>query len=256
MKALVVSVHDVSPLTQASCDKILQTLRSLGVSGGSLLIIPNHHSKAPIRENAAFKDWVSDLVRQGYEPVLHGYYHARSPKPTDAGITKFTTQVYTAGEGEFFDLERDEAMNRLRMGIEDLSFLDRRLNGFVAPAWLLGYEAEAAVRKIGFSYITNVGSVKVFEGAHSYSSRSLVWSTRAPWRRMVSLAWNQGLISRLREKPLLRIGIHPADCEIPAVWSHVKSVISAALQDRQPLSYEKFVAGQRKPASVAAEDSR
>jgi hypothetical protein len=46
----------------------------------------------------------------------------------------------------------------------------------------------------------------------------------------------------LREKPLLRIGIHPADCEIPAVWSQVKSIISAALQDRQPLSYERFVA--------------
>jgi uncharacterized protein len=250
MRALVVSVHDVSPLTWASCDKILQALRGLGVSEGSLLIIPNHHGKAPVRNNQGFKDWVSELVRQGYEPVLHGYYHARNPKPTDAGITKFTTQVYTAGEGEFFDLDREEAIRRLRMGMDDLTFLDRKLNGFVAPAWLLGYEAEAAVRKVGFSYITNVGSVKVFEGAHSYSSRSLVWSTRAPWRRMVSLAWNQGLVSRLREKPLLRVGIHPADCEIPAVWSHVKSVVSAALQDRKPFSYEKFIAHRLNEAGV------
>ena len=97
MRALVVSVHDVSPLTQASCDKILEELRNLGVSEGSLLIIPNHHHQAPVRDNVAFKDWVSDRVQQGYEPVLHGYYHARTPKPTDAGITKFTTQVYTAG---------------------------------------------------------------------------------------------------------------------------------------------------------------
>ncbi len=140
MRALVVSVHDVSPLTQASCDKILQTLRSLGVSEGSLLIIPNHHSKAPVRDDAAFKDWVSDLVGQGYEPVLHGYYHARTPKPTDAGITKFTTQVYTAGEGEFFDLDRDEAMTRLQMGIDDLSFLDRRLT------WICGAGLASRVR--------------------------------------------------------------------------------------------------------------
>ena len=255
MRALVVSVHDVSPLTWASCEKILQSLRSLGVCEGSLLIIPNHHGKAPIQENGEFKDWVSDLVRQGYEPVLHGYFHARNPKPTDAGITKFTTQFYTAGEGEFFDLARQEAINRLRLGIDDLSFLDRKLNGFVAPAWLLGYEAEAAVRKVGFSYITTVGAVKVFEGVQNYSSRSLVWSTRAPWRRMVSLAWNQGLVSRLREKPLLRIGIHPADCEIPAVWSHVKSVVSAALQDRTPLSYEKFIANNLDPADLETKNS-
>jgi hypothetical protein len=73
---------------------------------------------------------------------------------------------------------------------------------------------------------------------------------------MVSLAWNQGLVSRLREKPLLRIGIHPADCEIPAVWSHVKSVVSAALQDRTPLSYEKFIANHLNAASVGAGDGQ
>jgi uncharacterized protein len=92
MRALVVSVHDVSPLTHANCDKIIEALRGLGVSEGSLLVIPNHHSKAPVRDDAAFRDWISDRVQQGYEPVLHGYYHARTPKPTDAGITKFTTQ--------------------------------------------------------------------------------------------------------------------------------------------------------------------
>ena len=252
MRALVVSVHDISPLTRASCEKILQELRSLGVSEGSLLLIPNHHGKAPVRDNLGFKDWISDLVHQGYEPVLHGYYHARNPKPTDAGLTKFTTQVYTAGEGEFFDLDREEAITLLHMGLDDLAFLDRKIMGFVAPAWLLGYEAEAAVRKVGFSYFTSVGSLKVFDGVQNYSSRSLVWSTRAPWRRMVSLAWNQGLVSRLRDKPLLRIGIHPADCEIPAVWSHVKSVVSAALQDRRALSYEKFIANSLKPANMAA----
>ena len=250
MRALVVSVHDVSPLTRASCDKILQELRGLGVAEGSLLVIPNHHGSAPVREDAGFKEWLLDLVGRGYEPVLHGYFHARNAKATDDGITKFTTQIYTAGEGEFFDLDRDEASARLRMGITDLEFLGRKIHGFVAPAWLLGYEAEAAVRKVGFSYITNVGSVKVFDGVHRYSSRSLVWSTRAPWRRMVSLAWNQGLVSRLREKPLLRIGIHPADCEIPGVWSHVKSIVSAALQDRQPLSYEKFIANHLNPADA------
>jgi len=247
MRALVVSVHDVSPLTRASCDKIVQELRPLGIATGSLLVIPNHHGKAPVDKDATFKAWMLKLVQQGYEPVLHGYYHARTAKPTDGRITKFTTQFYTAGEGEFFDLAREEAVERLHMGIDDLAFLGRKIYGFVAPAWLLGYEAEAAVRKVGFSYITNVGSVKVFDGVHRYASRSLVWSTRAPWRRIVSLAWNQGLASRLRERSLLRIGIHPADCEIPSVWSQVKSIINVALEDRQPVSYEQFIANHLNP---------
>jgi hypothetical protein len=59
---------------------------------------------------------------------------------------------------------------------------------------------------------------------------------------MASLAWNQGLVARLREKTLLRIAIHPSDREIPMVWSQVKSVVVSALEDRRPLSYEKFIA--------------
>jgi hypothetical protein len=181
-------------------------------------------------------------VNEGHEPILHGYFHARNPKNTDAGIVKFTNQVYTAGEGEFYDLDRTEASRRLRQGLNDLEFLRRPISGFVPPAWLLGFEAEAAVRHVGFRYITTVSSVDVFEGLHRYVSRSLVWSTRSSWRRVVSLAWNHGLSSRLRERPLLRIAIHPTDREIPMVWAQVKSVLGSALEDRRPLTYEKFIA--------------
>jgi predicted deacetylase len=175
---------------------------------------------------------------------LHGYFHARNPKSSDAGIVKFTNQIYTAGEGEFYDLDRPEASRRLRQGLSDLEFLERPITGFVAPAWLLGLEAEAAVRQVGFRYVTTVGSVNVFDGVHRYASRSLVWSTRSSWRQVASLAWNQSLISRLQGKALLRIGIHPTDREIAMVWSQVRSMIESALEDRRPLSYEKFIANR------------
>ncbi len=242
MRNLVVSIHDVSPLTQASCARILDDLREIGVPIASLLIIPNHHQRAPVTDHREFQGWLKAKVNEGHEPILHGYFHARSPKHTDAGLVKFTNQIYTAGEGEFYDLDRLEASRRLRLGLNDLEFLQRPISGFVAPAWLLGFEAEAAVRQVGFRYITTIGSVNVFDGVHRYVSRSLVWSTRSSWRRMASLAWNQGLVARLREKTLLRIAIHPSDREIPMVWSQVKSVVVSSLEDRRPLSYEKFIA--------------
>jgi predicted deacetylase len=242
MRNLVVSIHDISPLTQASCARILDDLREIGVPNASLLIIPNHHQRAPITNNGEFQNWLTEKVKEGHEPILHGYFHARNPKDTDAGIVKFTNQIYTAGEGEFYDLDRSEASRRLRRGLNDLEFLQRPISGFVAPAWLLGFEAEAAVRQVGFRYITTVGSVDVFDGLHRYVSRSLVWSTRSSWRRVVSLAWNEGLIARLRARPLLRIAIHPTDREIPMVWSQVRRVLTAALEDRRPLTYEKFIA--------------
>jgi predicted deacetylase len=250
MRNLVVSIHDVSPLTQASCRRILDDLREVGVPTTSLLIIPNHHQRAPVIDHQEFQDWLKATVDEGHEPILHGYFHARTPKNTDAGIVKFTNQIYTAGEGEFYDLDRMEASRRLRRGLNDLEFLQRPISGFVAPAWLLGFEAEAAVRQVGFRYITTVGSVNVFDGVHRYVSRSLVWSTRSSWRRMMSLAWNQGLISRMRERSLLRISIHPSDREIPVVWSQVKSVVTSALEDRRPLTYEKFIANHLDPTDA------
>jgi hypothetical protein len=48
MKSLVVSLHDVSPLTQTLCEEILAQLQQLGITQTSLLIIPNHHQRAPI----------------------------------------------------------------------------------------------------------------------------------------------------------------------------------------------------------------
>src|SRR5260370_7794677 len=113
MRTLVVSIHDVSPLTQASCARILDDLREIGVAIASLLIIPNHHERAPVTEYEEFRGWLKAKVNEGHEPILHGYFHARSPKNTDAGIVKFTNQIYTAGHGQFYYLDPSEPPRRL-----------------------------------------------------------------------------------------------------------------------------------------------
>ena len=49
------------------------------------------------------------------------------------------TRVYTKGEGEFYDLPRDEAAVRLARARDDFQRLDAPAPvGFIAPAWLLG----------------------------------------------------------------------------------------------------------------------
>ena len=142
MKSLVVSLHDVSPLTQTLCEEILIQLRQWGIDQTSLLVIPNHHRRAPISENSAFRSWLARKIEAGHEPVLHGYFHQRQKQHADSFRAKLTTEIYTAGEGEFFDLSIEEASTRARRGLEDLAFLPRKVVGFIAPAWLLGADAE------------------------------------------------------------------------------------------------------------------
>jgi predicted deacetylase len=240
MKSLVVSVHDVSPLTQALCEEILAQLRQLGIDQTSLLVIPNHHRRAPIVHDAAFRDWLSRKTAAGHEVVLHGYYHQREKQHADSIRSKLTTEIYTAGEGEFFDLSTEEASIRLQRGLEDLDFLPRKVVGFIAPAWLLGAEAEAAVRNLGFRYTTRLGSVKTFGPDTHVPSQSLVWSIRAPWRVEMSLAWNGGLALVLGRARLIRIGIHPPDVRHSRVWGQVLRLAAATSRDRECVSYESF----------------
>jgi predicted deacetylase len=238
---VVVSLHDVSPLTQALCERILVQLQELGVRQTSLLVIPNHHRQAPITQDASFRSWLAGKIETGHEPVLHGYYHQRPSHGGDSFLSKFTTEIYTAGEGEFFDLSAEEASDRLRRGLEDLAFLPRRVSGFIAPAWLLGTGAEMAVEKLGFRYTTRLGCVKIFGRSGQIKSRSLVWSTRAKWRAAMSLLWNRGLAITTARQSLIRIGIHPVDFQHPVVWRQIRQLVMGISEGREFISYEEFV---------------
>ena len=118
MKSLVVSLHDVSPLTQTLCESILAQLLELGVRQTSLLVIPNHHRQAPITQDSSFRSWLARKVDADHEPVLHGYFHQRQRKGDDSLFSRLTTEIYTAGEGEFFDLSAEEASDRLQSGLD------------------------------------------------------------------------------------------------------------------------------------------
>jgi uncharacterized protein len=242
MKSLVVSLHDVCPLTRTLCEEILSQLLQLGIRQTSLLVIPNHHGSAPVTEDSAFRKWLVQKVEAGHEPVLHGYFHQRQRCDADSLVAKVTTEVYTAGEGEFFDLSTEEALSRAEKGLEDLSFLPRKVVGFIAPAWLLAANAEIGIRKAGFLYTTRLGRVRIFSRRLDIRSQSLVWSTRAHWRALMSLAWNQSLAWRLADAALIRIGIHPPDLRHPGVWGQVLQLAATLSRGRHCVSYENFVA--------------
>ncbi len=242
MAALVVSVHDVSPLTEAACDQMLAELVGVGVSRASLLVIPDHHGRAPVVRAPGFQRWLSRKVSEGHEPVLHGYRHLRTRRVGENARTRWITRVYTAGEGEFYDVTEGEAAALLSQGRRDLSFLSRTPAGFIAPAWLLGPEARRAVTAGGFRYTTTVNGVDRLPDEARTPSRSLVWSTRSLWRRAASRLWNAGLHERLRREPLLRIGLHPPDVCHAAVWDQALGIVRAAVRDREVMTYEEWVA--------------
>ncbi len=241
--ALIVSIHDVSPLTRDRVEEMLGDLSAIGVPRTSLLVIPNHHHKAPMNEDPGFCRWLGETARIGHEIVLHGYYHKR-PNQGGEWAKKLVTEHYTAGEGEFFDLSEMEAAWRLEKAQAEFAAAGFRPTGFIAPAWLLGQNAEVAVKKAGFSYTTRLKNFKNLRTGEETTSQSLVWSVRSGWRRQVSLLWNAFLFRRLAEAPMLRVGLHPPDWTRSAIRSQALDLIRAALEGREAMTYEGWLASR------------
>jgi predicted deacetylase len=240
-RSLAVSVHDVSPLTLESVDGMLSDLAGTGIGVTSLLVVPDHHQKADIDKDPAFLAWLREKEAAGHEIVLHGFYHRREPRPGAGMRQKLVTEHYTAGEGEFFDLGYEEARERMEDGREMLTGAGLEVVGFIAPAWLLGKEAEEAARNLGFAYTTRLGGVLDLRSGEWTPSQSLVYSPRNAWRRQVSLAWNAFLAARLRKNPLARLGLHPPDWRYDKIRTQALRLAREAATDRKVIRYRDWV---------------
>jgi predicted deacetylase len=177
--------------------------------------------------------------------VIHGYYHQRARRGNEGVGARLTTQVYTADEGEFYDLDRATAASRVTQAREDFSQLGLAPDGFIAPAWLLSAEAQRAVREAGCEYTTRLREVIDLRTGQETSSQTLVWSVRSGWRRGVSVLWNGTLFRLLRSNPLLRISIHPVDLQHRAIWAQIRKLVRRALADRAPFTYERWITRER-----------
>jgi predicted deacetylase len=242
---LVVSLHDVSPHTRAECAAILAELATRGVPRCSLLVIPDHHHRGHMLADADFSAWLQAQAAAGHEIVIHGYHHRRDRRAEESAWDKFTTRLYTADEGEFYDLDRASAAALVAKAREEFAQLGLAPTGFIAPAWLLSPAAEDALRDLGIGYTTRLGSVLDLQTNITHRSQSLVWSVRSGWRRWTSLHWNAFLFHRLTTHPLLRISIHPVDLRHAQVWQQIGELVSRALADREPLTYHAWLDRQR-----------
>jgi len=244
-RALVVSLHDVSPYTEADCDAILRELASAGVRQASLLVIPDHHHRGHMADDPHFGEWLRAQAAAGHEIVMHGYYHQRTRRAAESVRDRFTTRLYTADEGEFYDIDRATAAALVAKSRGEFQRLGCAPTGFIAPAWLLSGEGEAALRDLQIDYTTRLGSVLDLQTSRTYASQSLVWSVRSGWRRWTSLRWNAFLHARLATNPLLRISIHPVDRQHASIWQQIRELTARALADREPLTYHAWLAQQR-----------
>jgi predicted deacetylase len=243
--ALVVSIHDVAPATQAAAQEIIVELAHHGVAVCSLLVVPNYHRRGCFKEHHAFVRWLQDLETKGHEIVIHGYFHERPRRAGETASEKLFTRFYTKDEGEFYDLDYDEALRRINQAREEFRAAGLTPRGFIAPAWLLGTPGERAAADAEMEYTTRLTGLRDLRSGENYPARTLAYSVRSGWRRMASLAWNNLLVRRLAEAPLARVSIHPPDRDHPEVWQQILRLTDRLMEDRNATTYRDWIAEKR-----------
>lgn len=244
-RPLIVSIHDVAPATRDASAEMLRQLAQRGVDVCSLLVVPNYHSRGLSVNDRAFVGWLRNLEAAGHEIVIHGYFHQRARQTNETLRARLVTRSYTSDEGEFYDLEYDEALGRITRAREEFESAGLKPRGFIAPAWLLSVAAEKAAADAEMEYTTRLTSVLDLRTRQSFHSRSMVYSVRSSWRRAASLAWNGTLAQLQSANELVRLGVHPPDLNHPLVWSQILRVAERLTSERTPTTYRDWIGERR-----------
>lgn len=240
-RQLIVSFHDLHPGSRAQCERFLEMCRGLGVDRATLLVVPRWHGAAPCDEDREFAAWVRARAAEGHEICLHAYLH-EAAAVTGNAVQRAMGKHYTAGEGEFYQIDRPEAERRLREGLRIVrDGCGVPLWGFTAPAWLLSDGGRAALASSGFHYTTRWGRVELLQQRRVVDAPVLVWSTRAAWRRACSCGWVRLWGWRNRRSPVLRVAVHPVDFSYPTIEASVRRAIARNLAGRRAACYRDLL---------------
>ena len=246
---MLASIHDVSPKFSDEIEALLERLaRALSGPRLAMLVVPDHWENAPIADDKAFQGRLRGWADAGVEMFVHGWTH-RDASAHRGALAVFKARHMTAGEGEFLGLDRDTALARMIDGrklIEDA--IGRPATGFVAPAWLYGQGAMAALADAGFPLAED--HMKVWNpttGAVLVRGPVVTWASRSRARVASSLGF--AALARHALKPLanVRIAVHPGDAHVPRLLESIDSTVAALREGRTVGRYADL-----QPAHAAA----
>jgi predicted deacetylase len=201
-----------------------------------MLVVPNHWRTGRIRPGSPFASRLRAWSDSGVEILLHGYYHRDDQE--HRGVNRLRANFMTAREGEFLGLPKAQAAKRIADGrrlLEDI--IGHPVAGFVAPAWLYGPGAHAALAESGLHVAEDHWRVwSPATGRVLAKGPVITWASRTPARLASSLA-AAAMLCRFAPQNVLRIAVHPGDCGSPALLESIRKAFTAASANRSPARY-------------------
>lgn len=242
-RLLLASIHDVGPGFDREVDTLAELLgETLSGPNFAMLVVPDHWGENPLLPGTPFARRLRDWAEQGVEMFVHGWYHKDTAR--HAGPAGFKARHMTAGEAEFLGLGRTEAAQRMAAGrklVEDIT--GKAAAGFVAPAWLYGEGARAALRASDFAVAEDHMRVwRPQTGETLARGPVITWASRSPMRTASSLAFAALARHALRSCDVVRVATHPGDTGKAAILSSIGRTLERLACDRQAGRYAELLA--------------
>ena len=236
------SLHDVAPETWAQSAPLVALADAVGAPL-TLLVVPHFHGGTRADADRAFVAALRLRVALGDEVVLHGYWHEDRGPPPRRPLEWLMRRVYTDREGEFASLDASSAAALIRAGRDVLGRAGLAPAGFVPPAWLASRGTLAALESSGLRYAALRDALIALETGARVAAPSLVFSTRAAWRRRLSRLYNASRLARLEDAPRVRVALHPADARYPAALDDWRRLVGWLAVHRRPVLESRWIAG-------------
>jgi predicted deacetylase len=239
--ALLVSLHDVSPLTLPDCERALALLREAGLPPEVLtvLAIPRHEGRAPLDADAATVRFLRELADEGATLVMHGLTHRMPGRAwTPAGFVR--GHVFARGQGELLRATAAEATRALEEGADILrrAGLEAATRAFVPPAWLLSPEARAVVEHAGFAFHETFAGIVC--GGRLRAPRVIGWGSLNAVETVATAVYAD-LQARLPARDT-RVAVHPADLRRPSQPRAIARALARLRERTRAQSYETYLA--------------
>lgn len=238
--ALLVSLHDVSPLTLEDCRVALALLHDAGLRPEELtvLVIPCHEGQVRVDQHPPTVAFLRALADDGASLVMHGLTHRmRGRALTPGGFLR--GHIFARGQGELLRATAAETALALEEGATILraAGLEQATRAFVPPAWLLSVPARAEVARAGFDFYELFGGIVHAQQLHA--RRVIGWGSLNPVESVATAAYSWAQL-RLPVNDT-RVAVHPADMRRPFQCRAILRAVGELRALSRPCNYPTFL---------------
>jgi predicted deacetylase len=229
-KLAIITIHDVNPSHSEEVLKTCYELNKLKIRY-NLSIVPHYRKRYNLKNNRAFCDEISSLLKSGnVELTLHGLCHQSDERFED------------------FDTEsKEEEKQEIQQGLDILSAVNLpRPSIFIPPAWHLSRQAIEALKELNFGISESMTHIELVQKSKKYLLHPVMnWDQQGDKEKnKQTLEQNRKLFyDRLFNvggdmRGLFRIAIHPPNDPDEALADQIEMI--KHLRERESYEFMKY----------------